>query len=68
MTNHFSPPVSARAFVERPEVERTPVNTAKENLMPGVFVVAVVGKAIAFIIIVLILAVIGLFTLLKKAV
>jgi hypothetical protein len=36
--------------------------------MPGVFVVAFVGKAIAFVIIILILAAIGLFTLLKKAV
>jgi hypothetical protein len=36
--------------------------------MPGIFVVAFVGKALAFIVIVLILAVIGLFALLKKAV
>jgi hypothetical protein len=36
--------------------------------MPGIFVVGFVGKAIAFIVIVLVLAVIGLFTLLKKAV
>lgn len=35
--------------------------------MPGIFVLAVVGKAIAFIIIILILAVIGFFTLVKKA-
>ena len=36
--------------------------------MPGIFVVAFVGKAIAFIIVLFILAVIGLFTLIKKAV
>jgi hypothetical protein len=35
--------------------------------MPGIFVLGFVGKAIGFIIVVFILAVIGLFTLLKKA-
>jgi hypothetical protein len=35
--------------------------------MPGIFVVGFVGKAIGFIIVVFILAVIGLFTLVKKA-
>jgi len=36
--------------------------------MPGIFVLGFVGKAIGVIIVVFILAVIGLFTLLKKAV
>ena len=35
--------------------------------MPGIFVLAFVGKAIAFIVIILILAVIGFFTLVRKA-
>lgn len=35
--------------------------------MPGIFLLAFVGKAIAFIVIILVLAVIGLFTLVKKA-
>ena len=43
------------------------VKTAKEDHVPGIFVVAFVGKAFAFIVIVFILAVIGLFTLMKKA-
>jgi hypothetical protein len=41
---------------------------AKGGTMPGIFVIGFVGKAIAFIIVVFILAVIGLFALLKKAV
>lgn len=36
--------------------------------MPGIFVIGFVGKAIGVIIVVLILAAIGLFALLKKAV
>ncbi len=36
--------------------------------MPGIFVLGFIGKAIAFIIVIFILAVIGLFALLKKAV
>jgi len=35
--------------------------------VPGIFLLAFVGKAIAFIVIILVLAVIGLFTLVKKA-
>ena len=35
--------------------------------MPGIFVLAFVGKAIALIVVILILAVIGFFALVKKA-
>jgi hypothetical protein len=35
--------------------------------MAGIFVIGLVGKAIGFIIVLFVLAVIGLFTLLKKA-
>lgn len=35
--------------------------------MAGIFVVGFIGKAIGFIVLLVVLAVIGLFTLLKKA-
>jgi hypothetical protein len=50
-----------------PPARNDQVNPAKEDPVPHIFVLAAVGKAIAFIIIILILAVIGFFTLVKKA-
>jgi hypothetical protein len=60
--------VSGESFAASRTAEPYGHDRSEEARMAGIFVVGFVGKAIGFIILLVVLAVIGLITLLKKAV